>query len=343
MLCIFLSLLPLAASSALTSLPYGRTGTAATLFPSPTPSTLDNDPTGRSTLEGSPSSVDVGHVRTSHALRRQAEDEDAPEFSDDGEGSFGDEDQDQDDSEWIEPPDQGESDGESSGDDSNPNLAKIDKYNSKYSDAELSTFHIDCLSAPEACMNGCYWENCVRGNAGDTDTPVIYRVGNKIKPVLAASSTSKNPSYYPPTNPRRIFSGVAVTEGTPCKTGPFGQRFWDTYPFNDPPGDGEDELETDEWPMAAFLNFDDYDAKDKDSKNDVPVSLRCITKQSNGGGGLQFNAFLYGDGLYRKGGKWHDDRDFPVRQRVPRAAPFKVDFNLDSFDLTNQRHKDIYA
>ena len=344
MLCIFLSLLPLAVSSALTSLPYGQTGTAATLFPSPTPSTFDNDSAGRSALGRSPSSVDVGHVGMSHALRRQAEDDDAPEFSDDGEGSFGDEEfDDEEPSEWIDQPDQGESDGESSGDDSNPNLAKIDKYNSKYSNAKLSTFHIDCLAAPEACMNGCYWENCVRGNAGDTDDPVIYRVGNKIKPVLALSSTSKKPSYYVPTNPRRIFSGAAVTDGTPCKTGPFGQKFWDTYPFNDPPGQGEDSLETDEWPMAAFLDFDDYDANDKDSKNDVPASLRCITKQSNGDGGRQFGAFLYGIGLYRKGGKWHDDRDFPVGQRVPRAAPFKVDFNLDSFDLTNQRHKDIYA
>jgi len=358
MLCTFLSLLPVAASSALTSLPYGQTGTAATLFPSPTPSTFNsvlfNDSTGRSGLGWSPSSDDVDPVRMSHTLKRQARDEGAPEFSDDGEGSFGDESDDgdgsfgdesdeEDVSEWLDQPSEGGSDGESSDDGSNPNLAKIDKYNSKYSDAELSTFHMDCLSAPEACMNGCYWENCVRGNAGDTDTPVIYRVGNKIKPVMAASSTSKKPSYYEPTNPRRIFSGAAVTDGTPCRTGPFGQKFWDTYPFNDPPGRNEDILETDEWPMAAFLDFDDYDAKDKDSKNDVPASLRCITKRSNGSGGSQFRDFLNGDGPWAKGGKWHDDRDFPTGQRIPRGAPFKVDFNLDSFDLRDQRHKDIYA
>jgi hypothetical protein len=346
MLCIFLSLLPLAASSALKSLPYGQTGTAVTLFPSPTPSTFDpllsNDSTGRPALEWSPSSADVGPVRVSHTLKRQARDEDAPEFSDDGEGSFSDE-SDEDVSEWMDQSGQGGSDGESSDDGSNPNFAKIDQYNSRYSDAELSTFHMDCLSAPEACMNACYWENCVRANAGDTDTPVIYRVGNMVKPIMAASSTSRKPSYYKPTNPRRIFSGAAVTDGTPCRTGPFGQKFWDTYPFNDPPGGNEDILETDEWPMAAFLDFDDYDAKDKNSKNDVPASLRCITKRSNGSGGTQFRAFLNGEGPYAKGKEWHDDRDFPVGPRIPRGAPFKVDFNLDSFDLTNQRHKDIYA
>jgi hypothetical protein len=42
----------------------------------------------------------------SHALRRQAEDDDAPEFSDDGEGSLGDEESDNEESsEWIAQPD----------------------------------------------------------------------------------------------------------------------------------------------------------------------------------------------------------------------------------------------
>lgn len=169
-----------------------------------------------------------------------------PDFESQSESEQPDDDEDGD---WVESSGE-ESIGSEAGNE-NPSNAEIATYNSKYSTAEVSIFRMDCLTAPEARMNACHWENCVRGNAGNTDTPVIYRVGDRLK-------KKKN---YTPLNPRRIRSGVAVTTGTPCKTGPFGQKFWDTYPFNNPTdnegeeddeGDTEQLLETDEWPMAAF-------------------------------------------------------------------------------------------
>lgn len=79
----------------------------------------------------------------------------------------------------------------------------------------------------------------------------------------------------------RVESGVATSgSGTPCGLWPFGQLFWDPYPFvctfhcafirvanfrlqhlqvnpddpNLPPRDSQLELQTDEWPMANWEN-----------------------------------------------------------------------------------------
>lgn len=79
---------------------------------------------------------------------------------------------------------------------------------------------MDCLVSPEACQNACYYQNCVRGAAGNIKH-VTYQVGYNGKQVAKIGEHN------------RLQSGVTVSTGRPCRTGPFGQKFWDPYPFNE--------------------------------------------------------------------------------------------------------------
>jgi hypothetical protein len=138
----------------------------------------------------------------------------------------------------------------------------------KRAPAYRGTMMMNCKRAREACQNACWYQNCVRGAQGST-TAVTYTYGGNDDP---------SPEYAQ----NRVESGVAVTEGTPCSNWPFGQLFWDPYPFvrshchsglvyalillqdsqDSPDGptaplrSSQRVLQTDEWPMANWLNPD---------------------------------------------------------------------------------------
>lgn len=67
---------------------------------------------------------------------------------------------------------------------------------------------LDCLTTPEGCQNACYYQNCVMGAKGDY-TKVTYQ------------KSDLDMEQY-----NRVQSGQGVSgAGTPCKTGPFAQKF----------------------------------------------------------------------------------------------------------------------
>jgi hypothetical protein len=87
----------------------------------------------------------------------------------------------------------------------------------KRAPAYRGTMMMDCKRAREACQNACWYQNCVRGAQGST-TAVLYTYGgNDWDSVEYAQN--------------KVESGVDVTESTPCRRWPFGQLFWDSYPF----------------------------------------------------------------------------------------------------------------
>lgn len=152
----------------------------------------------------------------------------------------------------------------------------------------------------------------------------------------------------------RVHSGVKTQNGRPCKTGLFGQKFWDTYPFNFntdamlPDGWQADKkeqyLETDEWPMATFENPEfDEDA------DPIQHSLRCITAASNKAGGNMWANFLSGAGPYNSDkssegykkhrGKWSHHRK--VLGALDPGDWFFANPNFDSFDASNSTHQNI--
>lgn len=125
-------------------------------------------------------------------------------------------------------------------------------------------FRMDCNVARGACQNACWFTNCVlkRNNVPNSD---MYTNGNP-----GSGDEAKN----------RRESGVTITNGTPCRHWPFGQKFWDTFPVGvrlarspriysrgcltisqraaTAGGEiftsGSLDLGTDEWPMASFVS-----------------------------------------------------------------------------------------
>lgn len=197
---------------------------------------------------------------------------------------------------------------------------------------------MNCLDASEACQNACYWQNCIKGANGDS-TRHTYKLGRRDKKVKEEN---------------RVQSGVKVSRGTPCKTWPFGQRFWDSYNFKDGSkqhvvGDRFSYLETDEWPMAAMQN-ENFDPNA--DPNIAQHSLRCITGATNGQGGEYLNAFISGFGPYSekdaKTGQRGIWRDLPLQRarldpdtELVEGDEFHVEFNFDSFDMSNSTHRKI--
>jgi hypothetical protein len=170
---------------------------------------------------------------------------------------------------------------------------------------------IDCLVAPEVCQNVGWYQNCLYGGR-----VVNYTEGR-------ASDDKTN----------RVQSGVRTSDGTPCKTWPFGQILWDTYPFNEiNPRPAESKLETDEWPMASMTN-----AAFDPTANPPQRSLRCMTGTSNGGGGKAWTNFRRGHGHYNQGGKWTHFRPSlgPSQALVP-GDTFQVQLNFESFNATHE-------
>ena len=310
MLIFLVSLVPLAASSHLKAVPYGRISSAETLFPLPTPSTaLTSVCEGRAFQSIAPDlpysngrhSDDRIHTvlwrpqpemdRTlgSVVIRRVDESEihsseDSDSEDDDSAVHSGD---DQDVSEFLPDPDDTDSE--------------------PLSNKKAGKFIMNCSQYPEACKNACYYHNCVKGVKGDVLKE--YRVGVR----------------YQQTEQRKI-SGVEVDEGRACSTGPFGQKFWDGYPGADDPAF---KMETDEWPMASFL-LDDEEA---DS-----ISLRCIPRSHNGAAGLDWAAFLKGEQDYADGGSLSRHRRLEKGERLPAGARFQVQFDLSQADQRTKEY-----
>lgn len=187
---------------------------------------------------------------------------------------------------------------------------------------------MDCLVTPEACQNACYYQNCVKGAAGNIEH-VTYQVGYEDKEVKDIKSRN------------RIHSGVTVGIGRPCRTGPFGQKFWDTYPFNpDTWWPGDTFLQTDEWPMAAMYN-PDFD------KKSAPNSIRCSTGYDNGKGGAFLENFIRGHREYNAEARdhykpeWARQRNAGSKVKLEAGDKFHVNFRFDSFDMSNKTHEKI--
>jgi hypothetical protein len=188
---------------------------------------------------------------------------------------------------------------------------------------------MNCLEAPEACQNACYFQDCVQGANGDI-TKYEYKYGDG------------NPRT---ANLNRVQSGVTTNHGRPCRNWPLAQRFWDSYQFTTMPNvistDPSTSLETDEWPMASMHN------EPFDTSADPSVaqhSLRCITQASNGAGGRMLKDFHRGDASYEGNGIYANLA--PGQQRlgqgpIQQGEKFFVNFNFDSFDMTNTTHQRI--
>lgn len=83
---------------------------------------------------------------------------------------------------------------------------------------------VDCLRGPEICNQVCWYQNCVAGDSGEIQYPE-YEIGFDAKRDKSRSleDAAKN----------RLKSGVKTSRGPPCKNWPMGQKFWDTYPFEE--------------------------------------------------------------------------------------------------------------
>jgi hypothetical protein len=88
-------------------------------------------------------------------------------------------------------------------------------------DAEEAASHanqmqVDCLKGPEICNQVCWFQNCVAGDVGKVQFPEY-----EIDKARSKEDAEKN----------RLKSGVKTSRGPPCMNWPFGQKFYDTYPF----------------------------------------------------------------------------------------------------------------
>lgn len=189
---------------------------------------------------------------------------------------------------------------------------------------------LDCKIAPEACKNACYYEKCMRKSDN-----VVYEWGGGDDDAQ---------------DHNRVQSGVTINWGTPCRTWPFAQRFWDRYNWRKPPvtvakipkgTDSDLFLQTDEWPMASMMNADFEEDSDPPQ-----VSLRCIRASDNGRGGGMLKSFanvqaayappqLNKDGTVKKKqtpatrGIWQSHHY--KQAALEKGDKFKVNFNFDSF------------
>jgi hypothetical protein len=94
-------------------------------------------------------------------------------------------------------------------------------------DAEEAASHanqmqVDCLKGPEICNQVCWFQNCVAGDVGKVQFPE-YEIGFDAVTDKARSKEDAEKN--------RLKSGVKTSRGPPCMNWPFGQKFYDTYPF----------------------------------------------------------------------------------------------------------------
>ncbi|KJX99068.1 hypothetical protein TI39_contig374g00031 [Zymoseptoria brevis] len=106
---------------------------------------------------------------------------------------------------------------------------------------------MDCKFSPQACQNMCYYQNCMR-----TGRVMYTEPGHKAN---------------------RAQAGVAVDKGTPCRTTPFSQKFWDPRGIS-----AALDLETDEWPMNSFQRDDFSPAPTPPHK--IALEIRGLSSQA---------------------------------------------------------------
>lgn len=116
---------------------------------------------------------------------------------------------------------------------------------------DCGTYTLDCQAARGACLNACYYQNCVvKGN------PTYSDVGNDP----GGSIKSKN----------RIQAGTSVSGvGATCEAFPISAKCYDPQ---DPTG--RLGLETDEFPMAQ-MQQNDF------TPGQIRNTLRCILPSEN--------------------------------------------------------------
>lgn len=337
MLFLWIILSPFAAASGLRSLHFGNEVSARTLFQIPTPSSIFSaydDGTGERETDhfltqptpNPQSSTLLGPtVEQFDARVGRRQDTDNNESEEDS--VSGDESEvDNGDTTDEESSDEDSDEPEHSGDDSDwmpspvkPPKASAPKPDKNYDvpwGPDRGVMQFDCLETPEICQNACYYQNCVRKAAEDPEKDIWYQ------------RAEEDMGEY-----NRAQSGVKVSGGgTPCNTGPFAQKFWDSYPFNTQ-GEEAHLLETDEWPMASMY-WPDFDGTVENAR-----SLRCSMKWANGRGGYFANVFYEGNGPYATKGKWAK-----YRNSIGPLAPgdrFRVGFRFDSFDPNDDIHSKI--
>jgi hypothetical protein len=201
---------------------------------------------------------------------------------------------------------------------------------------DAGTMHIDCLLGPEICNNVCWYQNCVYGQKGEVEYPT-YQIGGTNK--------GRN----------RVSSGVTTSKSAPCRALPFGQKFYDTFPFtefdlfdNTPPkktkkgkdkGDPRTFLDTDEWPMADFEQDPWIDGVQQHV-------LRCMTDQQNQVGQRAYSNFKAGISRYNIDSQTGQPRDWAVHRNIPPNQPlirfdsFKVQPDFESFKNTGNKEED---
>ncbi|KAM3422923.1 hypothetical protein BST61_g406 [Cercospora zeina] len=151
---------------------------------------------------------------------------------------------------------------------------------------------MNCKKSPEACKNACYYQNCIM--AGRT---VHY--------------------YEPGANTaNRDEAGVSVTLGTPCRTWPFGQRFWDSRKGG---ATTDLNLQTDEWPMNS-MRRDNFNR----AATTPQVALRCIPNGDNSRGGGQIKAVSPGPWRLEHGKKVCERSPWKSQQVSTRRLFFDV-------------------
>lgn len=125
----------------------------------------------------------------------------------------------------------------------------------KEAESHPNRMQVDCLAAPEICNQVCWYQNCVAGDVGELQYPE-YEVGY--------DTVTDAKKYRDESTKNRLKSGVKTSRGPPCKNWPMGQKFWDTFPFEEKLNLFEDE---------------NPNAKGKQSKKDSGVSndvLGCV-------------------------------------------------------------------
>lgn len=177
---------------------------------------------------------------------------------------------------------------------------------------------IDCHKAVEVCRNAGYYQNCLKGAAGNNQWVKYYNGGYD--------------SQFAVDN--RLNSGLTTDLGTPCNAWPFAQRFW--HPQFAPGKPNVPELQTDEWPMATMYNeeFDEH-------ARSPHVSLRCMKQNENGYGSTAWTNFRSCKGPYNTDttsksykkykAMWGLHREGYCKKNLAKGDWFYVNFNLDAF------------
>ena len=302
---LLLLLLPVAALANLKAVTYGEISSAQTLFPAPEPTNIQGFVT-----DDSKNGTNLVHVTWRsdlHDLSVPAELQDAicnddPNFHENLD---------------INPAQPDHATSGNLTDDKLERRAFLQSNQPPRVRAFRGTMQIDCYKAVEVCRNAGYYQNCLRGAAGNNQLVKYYN----------------GPYTDQFADDNRLNSGVTTDWGTPCNAWPFAQRFW--HPQYPPKKKNKPPLNTDEWPMATMYNqeFDEH-------ATTPHVSLRCMESNENQYGSTAWTNFRSCKGPYNTNpknagykkykGMWARHREGLCRD-MANGDWFYVNFNLDAF------------